>query len=373
MSLVDAHTHLELLALRKVPFDSLSSVEELLSYLRNIREDFILAWGWDEKKLGRAPLREDLDSVDVPVLLLRMDAHVGVANSKLIEDMGLEEKGEFFDPDRGFLYETLLWGVVEKMKPKGRKMRDTLLKATQYAFKMGVIEVHDYVDSEVAGLYRELDTELPIRIVLMPYYENYMDVVQLFEGRAFKSLRLGWVKVFVDGSVGARTAYLSEPYEDKKGWRGNLLRGKEELVRIIGELEERRLRVSLHAVGDGAVEECLRAFEEVKPTLKYHRIEHAVLMSREQALRARDLNLLICVQPNFKPFFRETYLKALGKKRYRECVPISMLDSLGVDMVFGSDMMPFEPHYGLDYAKKILGEEKAKYYYGGWRKEGRYV
>lgn len=86
MALVDAHTHLELLALRSIPFEKLSSVDELVSLLKSIGGKYILAWGWEEKRLGRAPTREDLDTIDRPVLLLRMDAHTGVANRRLTEE-----------------------------------------------------------------------------------------------------------------------------------------------------------------------------------------------------------------------------------------------------------------------------------------------
>ncbi len=372
MRFVDAHTHLELMALQTVPFDRFSSVGELVEYLKSSEGEHILAWGWEERKLGRSPTREDLDAVDRPVLLLRMDAHLGVVNSKLVEDFGLREN-ELFDPEKGFLYENQLWELVEKLKPKGEKMKEALLGALKRAEEMGIVEIHDYVDPETATLYADLDGELPIRVVLMPYYDGYREVMELFKGRRYENLYLGWVKVFVDGSVGARTAYLREPYEDRKGWRGRLFVGSEEISSIVRELEDAGLRISLHAIGDSALDECLRAFERSKPELSYHRIEHAILIDREQALRVKEFNILLCLQPNFRPFFGETYIKALGEDRYERCLPLELLDSLGVDMVFGSDMMPFDSWYGFNFARDILGEEKAKYYYGGWRDEGRYI
>ncbi len=259
------------------------------------------------------------------------------------------------------------------MKPKEESMREALRRAVFTARGFGIEEVHDYVDEELAELYLSLEEELPLRVVLMPYHEHYRGVVDLLKERGPEKLSLGWVKVFVDGSVGARTAYLKEPYEDRKDSRGLLLRSAEELTSMLKELESEDLRASFHAIGDGAVEECLVALERAKPELKFHRIEHALLLDREQALRAKELNVLFCIQPNFKPFFRETYLKALGEERFRYAVPLKLLDSLGVDMVFGSDMMPFDPSYGLGYAREVLGREKAEYYYSGWRKVKDYL
>ncbi|MDQ7082192.1 MAG: hypothetical protein Q9N34_03770 [Aquificota bacterium] len=84
------------------------------------------------------------------------------------------------------------------------------------------------------------------------------------------------------------------------------------------------------------------------------------------------MNLLLCLQPNFREFFRDTYIVALGEERFRRVAPIDMLDRLGVNMVFGSDMMPFDPLYMLRSAEKVLGRKKALYYCGGWSYERAY-
>ncbi len=369
MELVDAHTHMELFSFMSVPIERANSLGELLDMLKGSKEEVILGWGWSQEKLGAAPEREHLDSLDRPVLLLRIDAHVGVVNSALVDALGLKP-GSNFDPSKGYLYEEELWRVASLLKPKGEKMKRALRKGLERAKAMGITEVHDFVDSEIAKLYLDMEDDLPVRVILMPYYESYEEVLEIVSSS--ESLKVGWVKVFVDGSIGARTAYLKEPYKDGGG-RGRLLRSREELVSIINELESKGLRVAFHAIGDAAVEECLLAFERAKPKLPYHRIEHAELITRQQALRAKRLNLLLCVQPNFTPFFWNTYVEALGEKRARRTNPIGMLDEVGVDMVFGSDMMPFDPDFGLRYAGKILGRNKAIYYYGGWRGEGRYL
>ncbi len=369
MRLIDAHTHMELLALKTVPFENIRSVEELADFLK--RSDVRIAWGWDESMFGRPLLRRDIDPIDRPILLLRMDAHVGVANRRLIEELGIKG-GELFDEERGYLRDSLLWEIVDRLKPRGSKMRELLRQACMRAGEMGIAEVHDFVDYEIALHYLELSEELPIRVVLMPYYEHYRDVLELMKGKRYENISLGWVKLFVDGSVGARTAYLKEPYKDRKGWRGNLFVNAEDIERVIRELEEEGLRVALHAIGDGAVEECLRAFEKAKPRLKYHRIEHALLIDREQAIRAKEMNLLLCLQPNFRDFFKDTYITALGEERFGRVVPLDMLDSLGVDMIFGSDMMPFDLLYMLSSAERMLPREKALYYCGGWSDEKSY-
>lgn len=368
MRFVDAHTHLELFAFMGVPFHEMRSLEELRDFLSNCEDDVVLGWGWDEDTFGKALTKEDLKEVGKPVLLIRIDGHVGVANDLFLERFSPKGK---VDHEKGYLYEDTLWNTVGDLKPRGERMRKILKRAVEEARSKGIVEVHDFVDVEVARIFMEMDEETLIRIVLMPYYEHYTEVLDLFERVNPKNVALGWVKVYVDGSIGARTAFLKEPYRDKPGWRGVLLKSRKELESIVKELEERGLRVAFHAIGDGAIEECLQALESAR--LEYHRIEHAELITEDQALRAKGLKVLLCMQPNFKPFFLRTYLEALGEERTKRIDPIDTLDRLGVDMIFGSDMMPFDPMYGFNYAKDILGEEKALYYYGGWRYEGRYI
>ncbi|MFQ5788826.1 MAG: amidohydrolase family protein, partial [Thermodesulfobacteriota bacterium] len=137
---------------------------------------------------------------------------------------------------------------------------------------------------------------------------------------------------------------------------------------LIGELENRGLKTALHAIGDGAIEVALKSFEKAGVKIKGHRIEHAEMINGDQAKRAKDMDLILCVQPNFNDVFMKTYIKALGEDRARNMNPLGMLDEMVVNMMFGSDMMPFDPEVGLNFASQILGREKALYYYGGWRK-----
>jgi len=362
---------MELLSIHSPELEGAGSVEEVRDLVSRFRKPTVL-WGWREETLGEPLLRKHIDSIPTPLLLLRIDCHVGVLNSAMADLLSLKPS-DLFDPVRGYLYEKALWRAVNRFRPRGERMRRSLLKALLQAEMLGVVEIHDFVDEETARAYLRLGTGLPLRVVLMPYYESYRRVLSLLKDVKHPDVTLGWVKVFVDGSISARTAYLREPYADRRGWRGLLLRNRLELAQIIRELEAEGLRVALHAIGDGAIEECLSAFEMVKPRIPYHRIEHAELITEEQARRARDLKILLSLQPGFRSFFRQTYLKALGRERARRVLPLKLLDELKVDMIFGSDMLPFRPSYGFSCAERLLGRKKAEYYYGGWRYEGRYL
>jgi len=371
MRFVDAHTHLELLSLYNPQLVGARSIAEVLNLIRTLRSPAVI-WGWREENLGAPLRREHIDPVPLPLLLLRIDCHVGVLN-RAMEELLCPEPSPFYDPEKGYLYEKALWEAVDRFKPKGAELEASLRRALRKAASLGLVEVHDFVDAELAQMYLRIGNDLPLRVVLMPYYEEYREVCSLLRRKSNSRIVLGWVKVFVDGSLSARTAYLKEPYADRRGWKGILLKNSREIARIIRELEGAGLRVALHAIGDAALEECLKAFESASPRLSYHRIEHAELITKDQALRIRSLKLLLSLQPGFVPYFRKTYLKALGANRAGRILPLRLLDELGVDMIFGSDMLPFDPLYGFRYAVRLLGRKKAQYYYGGWRYEGKYL
>ncbi|HEY7535295.1 MAG TPA: amidohydrolase family protein [Thermodesulfobacteriota bacterium] len=366
MKFVDAHTHSEFFALKGLPVEKARSKKELMAMIESAKQSPLVSYGWNEQTLGETIERKDIDKFPFPILLMRVDAHMGVINTKVIDDLKMKPSKKF-DAERGYVYEEVLWKIVSDLKPK--ELGDALIKAQADALSNGIIEIHDFVDEKIADAFFRLRKEgnLKLRVVLMPYYEHYKKVLRLFDRYGEDdTMKFGWVKVFVDGSIGARTAYLKESYSDKNS-KGFLLRSEDKLARLINGLEGKGLRISLHAIGDAAIDVCLNAFERASIRLKGHRIEHAEMIDFDQAKKVKEMDIILCVQPNFTPVFMETYIKALGDSRANQINPLRMLDEMGVRMIFGSDMMPFDPEVGLLYASQILGREKALYYYGGWK------
>jgi predicted amidohydrolase YtcJ len=366
MKFVDAHTHLELFALKSVPVENARSKKDLIDMLESAAVRPVIAWGWSEELLGETITKHDINRFPFHVLLIRIDGHVGVINNKVIEDFNLKPS-QNFDEEKGYVFEELLRYIASLLKPKD--VMKPLLQAQTEALSRGILEVHDFVDYDVAHTYfmiREKG-DLQLNVVIMPYYEDYKRVLEIFDiyGED-ESIKLGWVKIFIDGSIGARTAYLKERYFDRAS-RGNLLLTEEQLISIIVELEKKGLKISVHAIGDGAIEAAVNSFEKASTRQKGHRIEHAELISPDQVKRLNEMGITLCVQPNFNVVFMETYKKALGDERASTINPIKMLDEMDANIIFGSDMMPFDPKVGLCYASGILGHEKALFYYGGWR------
>jgi len=367
-----AHTNIDLdeaLIAEAMRLTKAKTKKDLMDMIESVERKPVVAYGWSEEVLGETIERKDIDKFPFPVLLIRVDGHIGVINKKVIEELKIKPS-EKFDPERGYVYEEVLWNIASILKPK--EIGEALIKAQEEAISKGVIEVHDFVDGKIAETYFRLREEgnLKLRVVLMPYYEDCEKIIRLFDNYGEDEfIKLGWIKIFVDGSIGARTAYLKEPYRDKLS-KGILLKTEDELRSMIEELEGKGLKVALHTIGDGAIDVALNALERANIRLKGHRIEHAEMIDSDQAKRVKEKDIILCVQPNFNAVFMETYIKALGEDRAKRMNPLQMLDEMGVNMIFGSDMMPFNPEVGLEYASRILGKEKTYYYYGRWKHRG---
>jgi predicted amidohydrolase YtcJ len=155
---------------------------------------------------------------------------------------------------------------------------------------------------------------------------------------------IGGLKFFTDGALGARTAALRRPY--RGGGRGLLLRSDGELGKLFKLAARLTGRAAVHAIGDAALEQVLRALERLRiPGRDLRvRVEHAQFITQEQARRARRLGLALCMQPNFSGD-SACYADRLPPALLRRNNPFRMLiDKAGFvpgeDLVFGSDGMP---------------------------------
>lgn len=195
----------------------------------------------------------------------------------------------------------------------------------------------------------EEEEGLDLRIRCYIYYDevNEDEPVEISD-----FLSLEGLKVFADGSIGARTAALEEEYADDPGNRGILIHDQEELEKIIENGEKKGFQIMVHAIGDRAISTVINAFEEssTRASELRHRIEHAEMLWEENIRRVRDLNLILSAQPNFaykwsKPGgMNDT---RLGKKRLQNCNPYWDIQRSLVKMTFGSDCMPMDPLFGI--------------------------
>lgn len=367
---VDAHTHMEMVG-KYLVYGDLSdaaspdeAVETLADVAAERDDDYVLGYGYDESTWdeSRYLTREDLDAVSEsrPVIAFREDMHTASVNGLVIDRYG----GEFPEHDiqredgepTGVVTEEALDTLFEITAPGPAKTRKLLEAATEHAVELGVTSVHDMVRRSYAPrVYREMETDddLPVRVRLN-YWVDHLDAVLetgLTTNSGSDRVQVGAIKTYTDGTLGGRTAKLSEPYVDGEG-TGKWVVDPDELAEWVERAEEAGLQFAAHAIGDAAIEEVLDVYERVAddPAESRHRVEHVELATDDIIERFADLGVIASVQPNFLKWAREggLYESRLGPDRARASNRLAVLLGVGVDLAFGSDTMPLGPLFGVE-------------------------
>jgi predicted amidohydrolase YtcJ len=365
----DAHTHLLSTALSRCTLDlrGVSSVEELKEAVRKAALEvgpggWVVGRGWDQDKMveRRYPTRHDLDEAapENPVLLVRVCGHAAVANTRALEKLGLlsgepeELRGMVVREDgepTGLLVEDAVSWAMEKIPRPGRAaLKELLRKVIAEYLRYDVTAVHSMsVDLEELLLVRELELEGELKL----RYEAYVKPELL--GSIPEELRhlVRGVKAFADGSFGARTAALRERYSDFPG-SGTLLMRAEEIAELARVASSQGLELAVHAIGDRAVEEVLRAAEMLHGWI---RVEHASLTPPDLLELFSQLRPAVAVQPHF--ILSDTWIVERLGERARWVYAFKSLARTGSTLMGSSDspVEPLNPWLGV-YAAVHRGE-----------------
>ena len=375
---IDSHAHLATDAWRRtwVQLDGCTSLEEALDRLRarvaKARgSEWIVGRGWDESTwpVKRYLTRHDLDRVSVshPILVNRVDGHMCSVNSVVLRrfDSGANEAGVERGSDgrpSGVLTEAAAERAREAIPPPADAEWALLLgKAIANALSLGITGVHDIVDDRHLRAYQTLrrQNRLAIRAYLCPY-DDLLDALTaagMQTGFGDEWLRLGPIKVFSDGSLGARTAALFDPYDDDPRATGQLSRSPKELIGLLAKAHRAGFQLAVHAIGDKAIDVVVEAFSRVldrDPREDHrHRIEHFELPTDEVLDQMKELGLVASMQPNFVARWSHPgglYERRLGKDRLAHNNPFRLIRKRKVALAFGSDGMPYGPLYGMSGA-----------------------
>ena len=368
---VDCHVHMTGFGayLQSLDLRNAKSIKEMQQELReyadkNPEKSWILGGRWDQEKFAerRFPTRKDLDAVvpDKPIFLIRVCGHAGVANSKALQLAGITKEtrvnGGKIDFDEtgepnGILRESaleLVWKIIPK--PTMKELEDACLLACRKAVEAGLTGVHWIVDSaDEIRVIQKLDSEgkLPLRVYLGIPAGLLDELVSLglVTGFGNDKVKIGFIKIFADGSLGARTAALKEPYFDKPETSGMILCKQRRLNRLVLKAHKAGLQLGVHAIGDRAMEAVLKAFSRALAKFPRenhrHRIEHCSVLNRKLVRRMKRLGLVASVQPHFvvSDFW---VADRVGNARARWVYPFKTLMREGLVVASGSDC-PVEP------------------------------
>jgi predicted amidohydrolase YtcJ len=167
-------------------------------------------------------------------------------------------------------------------------------------------------------------------------------------------IKIGPTKLLMDGSLGARTAALFEPYTDEPSTKGLLIMPPEVLNEKAITAHRYGNQLAIHAIGDYAIECVINSIQSAikdKPRKDHrHRIEHCEILTANQIERVKELGIITAVQPNFVGEWAgpgSMYEQRLGEGRNRFNNPYRLMIDEGITIAFSSDSMPFNPIYGI--------------------------
>ena len=366
--MVDSHLHLVGygMSLRSIDLRGVRSIDEIKGAVRERLQsstpgELIRGMGWDQERLveRRYPNKWDLDeaSPDNPVVLSRVCGHVICLSSKALELAGIDrntpnppggeiQREQGSGEPTGILKEAgdLVW---EKLPRPSEE--DYLLCADSACRELamkGLTTVHFMSATwpEVKALHQlREEGRLPIRVRL---YANVEDLEKIEEGLVNDDvLKLCGVKVFMDGSLGGRTALLSEPYSDDSSTTGISVIIEERARSTFEQVHRAGLQLAVHSIGDEATRRALDMLDAIlktyPPSDHRHRIEHASVLTPELMDKIKELNLVASVQPHFviSDFWA---VSRVGSGRAGGVYAFKSLRQKGIVTPAGSDC-PVEP------------------------------
>ncbi|RKJ76455.1 MULTISPECIES: amidohydrolase [unclassified Pyramidobacter] len=382
---------------------------------------WLLGEGWnhdyfaDEK---RYPAAADLDAVtaEYPLLVMRTCFHVGVLNSKAMELIGLdkaaaEKMGDFAgkNPDGtpdGVVKEHVVDNIKANLPaPDLKTLLDMVLACQKDLFARGITSIQsddfkytpDGCAYEMMRLLRDAseDGRLKVRWGEQALLPTKAEIDEFFDRKGCddsygnRSFKISTVKLLTDGSLGARTAYMRQPYADDPSTRGLPTYTQEELDALVLKAHENNMPVAMHAIGDGAMEMALNSIERARKAMPYvhprHGVVHCQITDRRQVERFRELDAIAFIQPIFIDYDMHIVFDRVGKELGSTSYAWKDYIESGVHAPFGTDapVEDFNPMRGLYCAvtsrdlngegpflpRQILSREQALYGYtaaGAW-------
>ena len=377
----DSHTHFVQLGVKKkrLNLSKVKSKEELFEKLYQFikekeKEEIIIAEDWDESnwKDRTFPTKKEINRISKtkPIILRRICGHMAIVNDSTLER--IPDGLQIIDYKNGILKEDVVLKINEIFPPSFEEIKKSILIAQDELLKLGITAIHDITIPRYFKACQELEKEGKLKLFIYCFIkEDYIDEMKILGSS--KKVKLAGIKIFTDGSIGARTAAIKN-FSYKDGSKGLILKNEEYLKEIIKNSNRNGHQLAIHAIGDKAIEVVLNAMK-VNPedNPKRHRIEHFELANDSQIKKAISQNLILSMQPNFIKWSKPggLYENVLGKN-YTFNNRFSDIINQGGKIAFGSDGMPYGPLLGIKevteaplLSQKINTEDAIKAYTEG--------
>ena len=380
--LTDAHLHLHhyALTLQKIDCETNTKAECLRRLGERVKKarpgKWILGHGWNQNVWGDWPSASELDAIasNNPIYLTAKSLHAAWANTPALKLANIAAQTP--DPHNGqiqrdakgnatgILLETAM-ELVGNVIPEStiEEIAIAIEKAQSNLWKKGLTGVHDFDRRESFMALQRLHAQGKLRLrVLKNIPVELLD--QAFElglraGFGDDWLRIGSVKVFMDGALGPHTAAMFQPYIGEGDNRGILNMDGEELFEYGRKAAQVGLGMTVHAIGDRANHEVLNGYEQLRayedenhlPALR-HRIEHVQVIHPDDAARLGRMNIIASMQPIHATSDMLMADQFWGPERSRLAYAMKAQLDFGARLALGSDA-PVEspnPFWGLHAA-----------------------
>lgn len=385
------------------PLGNVQSIPDIIAALKEKEKSvkpgaWIIGTHYDDTLLRekRHPTRYDLDQVPGghPLWIIHASGHLGVANSKALEIAGItrdtpQPKGGHIrkDPNTGEpngVFEESGSLITRRIPPLTEEQRLEAIRWCGQPYVSHGVTTAVIASGDATGL-RDLELArkagwLPFRVVTMsswaPEGRSNAELGGLFSGFGDEWLKLGAIKIWADGSLQGYTGYLSQPYFREPGedpnYRGYPHFARQDLARMVAELNREGYQIAIHGNGDAAIDDILNAYrlalqQTPRPDARF-RIEHCQVVREDQLDEIKRLG----VTPSF--FVGHVYYWGdrhrdifLGPERAARISPLASALRRGIRFTIHDDspttpvnplMLVWDAVNRLTYDGKVLGPDQ---------------
>lgn len=393
--LIDAHGHIMGLGFTALQLDltGTKSLAELQQRLKdyaaaNPNARWILGRGWNQEMWAdkRFPTSADLDAVvsDRPVWLTRVDGHAAVANSASIQASGftLNTQAPVGGRIENGLFVDAAMSLIEAKipAPTADEQDAALAKAQQLMLANGLTAAADM--GTAPDEWEAMDRAgkagtLGVRILS---YAGGVPGMRAINGGKPSGwlhgdrLHLGGVKLYADGALGSRGAWLKQPYADKPETRGLQFLTDAQILDQANTAAAGGYQLAIHAIGDAANAQVISTYEQLAkkyPGDRRWRIEHFQIADPADIPRLKPAGIIASMQPTHQTSDRLMAEARLGPNRLKGAYAWQTIEKLRIPIAFGSDFPVESPNPFPGLAAAVSRQDMNGQPPGGWIPEER--
>ena len=329
---IDAHGHASYLAfatqvanIASPPVGKIKTIEDLQAELRKFIKDsnlqpgeWLMGLGYDDSLLAeqRHPTKEDLDQVSTehPIYLIHVSAHLGAANSmglalaNINSDTpdpsgGKIRRYENSSEPNGVFEETAAYPVQQLAMSAYKDPIGSVKKAMEIYASHGITTAQDGASSpETIGLMQAADAQgmINLDVISYPVGQNGLDtILETINFGSYKGrVKVGGIKLILDGSPQGKTAYLTEPYykpphSESESYKGYPLIPQKEVSKWVSRYADLNIPIMAHANGDAAADMLIKAVKNADMNKDHRTIMiHAQTVREDQLDQMKELKII---------------------------------------------------------------------------------